>query len=275
MSSRALTIGLFLSIALNLFLVGLLAGGWREYRDRSGAAAVPAIPEAVPPPAALEPVPATPAPVPSAAPVVVPPPPQAGGSGMAVRSVPLPRQGDPGPPPVQADSPDMPPLAKAAAPAGAFPERPPFRPPESGPGPYRPPMGNSLILASRDLPPRQRREFQALLRAESEAVRMDLQLARQARADAWRGLSRGDLTSEEARRILEQARRRELAARVRVEMAVAEWAQRQPPAVRTRIGDALAGEGASGPRRPVRPWAPSADPQEGPPPPPAAAEERN
>ena len=274
MSSRALTIGLFLSIALNLFLVGLLAGGWREYRDRSGAAAVPAIPEAVPPPAALEPVPAAPAPVPAAAPGPLPPPPQ-GGSGIAARSAPLPRQGESEPPPAQAGSPDGPPPVRAATPAGAFPERPPFRPPESGPGPYRPPMGNSLILASRDLPPRQRREFQALLRAESEAVRMDLQLARQARADAWRGLSRGELTSEEARRILEQARRRELAARVRVETAVAEWAQRQPPAVRTRIGDALAGEGASGPRRPVRPWAPSADPQEGPPPAPAAAEERN
>lgn len=275
MSSRALTSGLFLSIALNLFLVGLLAGGWREFRDRSGDAAIPALPETVPPPAALEPLPAAPAPVPEPAPGALPPPPQGGGSGIAVRSASLPRQGDLEPPPLQADSPDGPPPVRAAAPAGALPERLPSRPPESGPGPFRPPMGNSLILVSRDLPPRQRREFQALLRTESEAVRMDLQLARQARADAWRRLSRGELTSEEARRILEQARRRELAARVRVETAVAEWAQRQPPAVRTRIGDALAGEGASGQWRPVRPWAPSADLQEGPPPPPAAAAERN
>ena len=262
MSSRALTIGLFLSIALNLFLVGLLAGGWREFRDRAGDVVLPAPLATVPPGAALEPVPP-----PAAAPGAVSPPPQGAGSAIAVRSAPL--------PPRQVDSPVEAPPTRETPPAGPSSELAPFRPPESGPGPSRPPMGNSLILASRDLPPLQRREFQALLRTESEAVRMDLQLSRQARADAWRRLSRGELSPEEARRIFEQARRRELAARVRVETAVAEWARRQPPAIRTRIGDALAGETPSREWRPVRPWAPSADLREAAPPPPVAEAERN
>lgn len=121
------------------------------------------------------------------------------------------------------------------------------------------------MMASRDLPEREGRDLQALLRTESEAVRADLVQARRERAEAWRALARGEVSEAEASRRLDVARRRELAARSRVENAVADWASRQSPEVRARIGEALAEDAQPRGRRPVRPFLPGEGRPPGPP----------
>lgn len=251
MSTRALTVGLFLSIALNLFLVGLLAGGWRAFRDRTTppgevrpAAIAPAFLD--PHPAAPTPPefgrPDSPRPTPSPGRETRPPPPP-GATFRAGLDSALSGGEDP-----------TAPTMDVARPAEAPNEAPPTSPP--GFSPQRPLMGNTLMDVARDLPLRSRQEFQSLLRAESEAVRFDLVQARRDRAEAWRGLARGELTASEARRVLDAARDRELAARSRVESAVAEWARRQSPLIRARVGEALAAGYPVEGRRPLRPPGP-------------------
>jgi len=134
-----------------------------------------------------------------------------------------------------------------------------------GVGLPRPPGGNPLIIVTRDLPESEGLALRALLRVESEAVRADLIQARRERAAAWRALARGEVNEAEAARRLDVARRRELAARSRVEAAVAEWALRQSPEVRARVGEALARDAQPRGRYPVRPDLPAARPPPGPP----------
>ncbi|MCA6316223.1 MAG: hypothetical protein IM643_08225, partial [Phenylobacterium sp.] len=141
----------------------------------------------------------------------------------------------------------------------------PRNPPPPGVGPPRPLGGNPLIIVTRDLPESEGAALRALLRVEGEAVRADLIQARRERAAAWRALARGEVNEAEAARRLDMARRRELAARSRVENAVAEWALRQSPEVRARIGEALARDAQPRGRYPVRPDLPAARPPPGPP----------
>lgn len=240
MKFPALPTAFFLSLALNLFLVGVIAGSWREIRgqaERATLAAVAPGPSAPPeppgsdlqepaeaPPRAAEPRPANPVPA----------------GGMIARKPP--------PPPAV-----LGPADEVVAPG---PERSPGGPfPHAGGAPQRF-FGNPLVLASRDLPPREARALQILLRAESEAVRADLSLARRERAETWRALARGEVGEAEANRRLEIAHRRELAARSRVENAVADWALRQSPEVRARVGEALAQGAQPQWKRPVRPFPP-------------------
>ncbi len=235
---------LFVSCALNLFLVGVIAGGWREMRARPGPPP--------PPPGVLEPAPgrddldpaveesgpSLPRPAPSS-------PPRSQG--------PVSGPGRPAGPvlPVRETSRwQAPPPGFAAS--GPDPSR--ADPPSPGDRPSRPPPGGSpLMRAARDLPERERVALQALLRAESEAVRVDLQQSRRERAATWRALARGEVSEAEAARRLDTARRQELAARSRVEDAVADWALRQSPEVRSRLGEALAEDALPDRRRPVRP----------------------
>ncbi|MFM8375413.1 MAG: hypothetical protein ACKN9P_05060 [Phenylobacterium sp.] len=121
------------------------------------------------------------------------------------------------------------------------------------------------MRAARDLPDPERAALMSLLRAESEAVRTELRQARRERASAWRALASGEMGEGEAARRLDMARRRELAARSRVENAVADRAVRQSPEIRARVGRALAEDALPDRRRPVRP--PAGGP--GWPPPPA------
>lgn len=243
MKLPVLPTALFLSLALNLFLVGVMAGSWREMRGvvppamapgpplqvSAEPASTPSAPEAGDPPEPPPPAePRRPSPAPAAQPVV------------AVRAKPSP----PGP--------AIPAAGPLAAGQGGFPDGRP----QQGPGGPRPPGVSPLMLASRDLPEREGMALRALLRAESDAVRADLFQARRDRAEAWRALARGEVSEAEANRRLDMSRRRELAARSRVENAVAEWALRQSPEVRARIGEALAEEAQPRGRRPVRPFPP-------------------
>lgn len=219
MSSRSLTIGLFLSIALNLFLIGLLAGGWREYQDRALG---------------------TPPPPPPVADLVADPPPPAETRHPTAPATNPPQSRER----VAEVRPPAPVRARALTPAEVGEAAPEVAPPDAlSPlprSPYRPAMASPLLIAARDLPPGARREFLTLLRVQSEAVRLDLRQVRWDRADAWRRLARGELSAAETQRILDEAQRREATARSRVERAVAEWARRQPPEIRARIGEALA-----------------------------------
>lgn len=228
MKFRLLPTLVFVSLAMNLFLVGLIAGGWRDILGRNG-------PPAPAPPAAEAPVQAAPVP---GAPATADPDPAAPPARLAspgpdravegVRQAPRP----PSPPPALAPPPETPP---------------------PGEGPPREPGGNPLMRAARDLPDPERGALMSLLRSESEAVRGELRQARRERAMAWRALSRGEVGQDEAARRLDMARRRELAARGRVENAVADWAVRQSPDIRARVGQALAEDAPPPRRRPVRP----------------------
>lgn len=243
MKFRLLPAGLFASLALNLFLVGVVAGGWRDLLGQAGPGAV------TPPPAAVE----------ASAPPEENPGLTAEIPGPPANSVP-PAAGRPIPrtdAPVRAvrNAPIPPPPADALPPTGDAP---------------RGPWGNPLMRAAHDLPPPQRLALIALLRSESEAVRSDLQQARRERAMAWRALARGDIGEEEAARRLDIARRRELAARGRVEGAVADWAVRQSPEIRLRVGQALAEDVQPGRRRPVRRPGEGPEGRPGWPPPPGA-----
>lgn len=226
---RLLPAALFASLALNLFLVGVISGGWRDLRGRPGPV--------TPPVAAASDFPSGPE-----APVRLAPPPGGEAAQPSVRA----------PAPAPGRSPPVP-----ASHAAAFhdPDGPADFPPGPPPGEGSPrgPGGNPLVRAARDLPGPERQAFLALLGRESEAVRADLRQARRERASAWRDLAGGVLTEEEAARRLEASRRRELSARGRVEDAVAEWAVRQSPDVRARIGQALAEDAQPGRRRNVRP----------------------
>jgi len=222
---RLLPTLLFVSLALNLFLVGVVAGGWRDLLGRSGAPAA----AGVPPPVSVagSPVPA--------------PAPATPGSGRAsateVRAV------VPGPGRAAPAAPDQPrPLP---------PQGPPL--PPAGEGPPRGPGVSPLVRVARDLPGPERAALMSLLRSESQAVRAELHQARRDRASAWRALARGELGEDEAARRLDIARRRELSARSRVENAVADWALRQSPEIRVRVGQALAEDAQPVLRRPVRP----------------------
>ena len=242
----------FLSLALNLFLIGVIAGTWREIRGSQ--APTPAATEAPPlPDGALNPD----SPDPEARDPAMAPAQPSG----ALRSAPPPPTPavvtqDPRP----ADAAGRTPEIAALSPGG-------FRgnPPPPGVGLPRPPGGNPLIIVTRDLPESEGLALRNLLRVEGEAVRADLTQARRERAAAWRALARGEVNEAEAARRLDMAGRRELAARSRVEKAVAEWALRQSPAVRARIGEALARDAQPRGRYPVRPDLPAAGPPPGPP----------
>ena len=245
MNRRALVVALFVSAALNLFLVGLIAGGWRQLHADPApdveAASVdaqgpePRVPPPGPPGSGALPAQALPPPPP--APSVrrderkPGPPPQ----GQEVASLPLPPLEDPPPP-------------QAPGPGG------------------RPPVASPLMRASRDLPEPQRQEFRALLRAQSEAVRPDLHAARRERVRAWDALARGEASADETSRRLEAARLRELAARGQIEEAVTAWAARQSPDVRAQVAEALAQDAMPGGSRPLRPQGPPPRPGGGPPP---------
>lgn len=240
MKFRFLPTALFVSLALNLFLVGVLAGGWREMRARPDPQPVQAPPvDPAAPPQEIEPGPEPDAPTPPGAPRPLPP----REAGPAAVQVPEPRSARSG-------------LSALNPPETSPPEfapPPPGKPLPPGSDRLRGPGDSPLMRAARDLPDSERVALQALLRAESEAVRADLQQARRERAAAWRALARGEIGEAEASRRLDQSRRRELAARSRVENAVADWASRQSPEVRARLGEALAEYAQPPRRRPVRP----------------------
>jgi uncharacterized membrane protein len=245
LNRRALVAALFVSVALNLFLVGLFAGGWRrlhlgpapgvEVASLDSQDLEPPFPP--PGPSGSETLPAEAAPPPSTASAVrrderrPDPSPQ----GRAVASPPPPPLGDP-------PSPQVP-----------------------GPG-GRPPVASPLMRASRDLPEPQRQEFQALLRAQSEAVRPDLHAARRERVRAWDAMARGEASADATSRRLEGARLRELAARSQIEEAVTAWAARQSPEVRAQVAEALAQDAMPGGGRPPRPQGPPPRHRGGPPP---------
>ena len=246
---------LFLSLALNLFLVGVIAGTWREMRGPSSAATAPVaagtegstfpvLPGTPDPPAREEPDP----------PVM---PPAASGPRPPAPSQPLAEVTAPAPRPAETVS--RPPERRILA-------HEDFRafPPPPTVGPPRPPAGSPLMIVIRDLPEGEGMALRALLRLESEAVREDLVRARRERAAAWRALARGEVSEAEAARRLDMAYRRELAARSRVESAVAEWALRQSPEVRARVGEALARDALPRGRQPVRPDQPEDRPSPGP-----------
>lgn len=123
MNFRLLPTLVFASLALNLFLVGVIAGGWRNLLDHTGAPPTAQVPssEAIPDP----PVPAT------ASRPVGPPLPAA----TPVRAA--------------AQAPDRVPATRPPLPAA---------PPPPGEGPFpveappREPGGNPLMRAARDLP---------------------------------------------------------------------------------------------------------------------------
>ncbi|MFM1960793.1 MAG: hypothetical protein RL588_2310 [Pseudomonadota bacterium] len=233
MKFRFLPTALFVSLAFNLFLVGVLAGGWREIRSLPAPPPIPAPPQD---PAAPSAGPEGGAEI-SAPPLAVPRPTVAREAAPVAARAPEPRSVTTGPP----------------APRAPDPAPPEFGPPPPGPERSRGPGDSPLMRAARDLPDPERLALQTLLRAESEAVRADLQQARRERAAAWRALARGEIGEAEAGRRLDQSRRRELAARSRVENAVADWASRQSPEVRIRLGEALAEDAQPPRRRPVRP----------------------
>ena len=245
MNRRALVVALFVSAALNLFLVGLIAGGWRLLR----ADPAPGIEAAFVGSQGLQPR-------------ILP----AGPSGPAT----LPAEAAPPRPSVPAVRRDE--LRSAPPPRGqevASPSPPPFRDPSPprAPGPGgRPPVASPLMRASRDLPEPQRQEFRALRMAQSEAVRPDLHGARRERVRAWDALARGEASADETSRRLEAARLRELAARSQIEEAVTAWAARQSPEVRAQVAAALAQDAMPGGGRPLRPQGLPLRPGGGPPP---------
>lgn len=250
MKIPVLPTAVFLSLALNLFLIGVIAGTWREMR---GSPASGPVPGHATPPASLSPDPGLSAPADRD--LADAPPAPSGALGPA---------STPSPPPV--DTPDPRPAGTATrAPEVAAPGPDGARgvPPPSSIGPLRPPAGNPLMMATRELPEREGMALRALLRVESEAVRAVLIQARRERAAAWRALARGEVNEAEASRRLDMARRHESAARGQVESAVAEWALRQSPEVRARIGEALARDAQPRGRYPVRPDPPSARPLPG------------
>ena len=219
---------------MNLFLVGVLDGGWREMRARPDPQPTQTPPlDPAAPPREIEPGPEPDAPTPPGAPRPLPP----REAGLAAVQVPEPRPARSGPSPLNPPEPSP----------------PEFAPLPPGPDRLRGPGDSPLMRAARDLPDSERVALQALLRTESEAIRADLQQARRERAAAWRALARGEIGEAEASRRLDQSRRRELAARSRVENAVADWASRQSPGVRARLGEALAEDAQPPRRRPVRP----------------------
>jgi uncharacterized membrane protein len=225
---------------MNLFLVGVLAGGWREMRARPDPQPTQAPPlDPAAPPQEIEPGPEPDASAPPGAPRPLPP----REAGPAAVQVPEPRPARSGPSALNPPEPSPPEFAPP--PSG--------RPLPPGPDRLRGPGDSPLMRAARDLPDSERVALQALLRTESEAIRADLQQARRERAAAWRALARGEIGEAEASRRLDQSRRRELAARSRVENAVADWASRQSPEVRARLGEALAEDAQPPRRRPVRP----------------------
>lgn len=240
MNFRLLPTLVFASLALNLFLVGVIAGGWRNLLDHTGAPPTAQVPssEAIPDP----PVPAT------ASRPVGPPLPAA----TPVRAA--------------AQAPDRVPATRPPLPAAPPPQPPPGEGPFPVEAPPREPGGNPLMRAARDLPGPERVALMTLLRSESQAVRAELHQARRERASAWRALARGEVDEDEVARRLDMARRRELAARGRVENAVADWAVRQSPDIRSRVGRALAEDAQPALRRPVRPPAGGPGWRGGPPP---------
>ncbi len=245
MNRRALVVALFVSAALNLFLIGLIAGGWRQLR----ADLDPGIEAASVDPQGLEPR--------------IPP---AGPSGpetlLAEAAPPLPSV-----PAVRRD--DLRPGPPRQGREVASPPPPPFRGPSPTRAPGaggRPPVASPLMRASRDLPEPQRQEFRALLMAQSEAVRPDLHGARRERVRAWDALARGAASADETSRRLEAARLRELAARSQIEEAVTAWAARQSPEVRAQVAAALAQDAMPGGGRPLGPQGLPLRPGGGPPP---------
>lgn len=244
MNRRALVVALFVSAALNLFLVGLIAGGWRQLH----ADPVPDVEAASVDPQGLEPR--------------IPP---AGPSGPetfpAEAAPPLPSV-----PAVRGDElrPEPPPQGREIASPPPQPFRDPSPPQALGPG-GRPPVASPLMRASRDLPEPQRQEFRALLLAQSEAVRPDLHGARRERVRAWDALARGEASADETSRRLEAARLRELAARSQIEEAVTAWAALQSPEVRAQVAEALAQDAMPGGGRPLRPQGAPPRPGGGPP----------
>ena len=246
---------LFLSLALNLFLVGVIAGTWREMRGPPAAATAPVAEgtEAPPPPV----LPGNPVPQGREEPDPPVTPPPSSGARQPAPPPPLSEVTAPAPRPVETAS--RPPERRVLA-------HEDFRafPPPPTVGPPRPPAGNPLMIVIRDLPEGEGMALRALLRLESEAVRDDLVRARRERAAAWRALARGEVSEADAARRLDMAYRRELAARSRVESAVAEWALRQSPEVRARVGEALARDALPRGRQPVRPDRPEDRPSPGP-----------
>jgi len=253
LNRRALVVALFVSAALNLFLVGLIAGGWR----RLHADPAPAVEAASLDSQVLEPrgdsqglesrgPPTEPSGLETLPTEASPPPPPA----LAVRR----DERRPGPPPQGREVASPPP-----PPPGDMPP-----PQASGPG-GRPPVASPLMRASRDLPEPQRQEFQALLMAQSEAVRPDLHAARRERVRAWDAMARGEATADETSRRLGAARLRELSARSQIEEAVTAWAARQSPEVRAQVAAALAQDAMPGGGRPLRPQGPPPRPGGGPP----------
>ncbi len=246
MNRRALVVALFVSAALNLFLVGLIAGGWRQLH----ADPVPDVEAASVDPQGLEPQ--------------IPP---AGLSGLET----LPAEASPPPPPapaVRRDELRPGPPRQGREVASPPPPPPPFRdpsPPRAPGASGRSPVASPLMRASRDLPEPERQEFRALLTAQSEAVRPDLHGARRERVGAWDALARGEASADETSRRLEAARLRELAARSQIEEAVTAWAARQSPEVRAQVAAALAQDAMPGGGRPLRPQGPPPRPGGGPP----------
>lgn len=105
--------------------------------------------------------------------------------------------------------------------------------------PQRVRMGPPIWTAGRELSPEHRAAYREVLRGEDGAVRRELRAAREARADAWRGLADTSFDAEAVRRRLAEARAQDARARAALEERIVDFAVGLPPEERARFAEGL------------------------------------
>jgi uncharacterized membrane protein len=112
-----------------------------------------------------------------------------------------------------------------------------------------PPMGPALWAAARDLPKEQRAAYREILRGET---RRQLRAAREARAEAWSGLTEEPLDADAVRRRLAVARALDSQARGALEDRIVAFAETLSPEDRARFAEGLTRQRRDRPPRGAR-----------------------
>jgi uncharacterized membrane protein len=207
MRGRVLWIGLAISLALNLFIGGTVAGVLLQ-RARAPEAAPSPLPAVEPAPPALAPVQVSEpkvkavAPKPATAPI----------QDLTLKLPPA----EPGPPQ---------PIA-AQIPAASAPPRPQS-------------AGNPLLRAGDKLPPQIRGPYRQSLREATEASQAKLQESRRARMEVARLMGAPNFNPDALAAALERSRQAELEARAEVEMAMVRFASTMNVRERRVLSEAL------------------------------------
>lgn len=116
----------------------------------------------------------------------------------------------------------------------------------------RPPpvmAGPALWAAAHDLPPEQKAAYRQVLRGEGGEARRQLRAAREARAEAWSGLTDEPFNGDAVRRRLAAARAQDTQARGALEDRIVAFAATLSPDERARFVEGLTRGRREGPPR--------------------------